>query len=328
MSAHSHSHSHGFVTGHSHGLGPAAGARQDQSRKLTFVLVLTSLYMVAEVVGGFLTGSLALFADAGHTLSDVASLLLGLFAIWAAQRPANASRTYGHTRVEILAALAQGAALAAVALMIFSEAVERIGTAPDVNGIGMMLVASGGLLTNAVGMFILNRGRQESINIRGVWLHLATDALGSLGVIGAGALVWLFGWAWADAAIAMVISGLVLFAAWQLLRDAVDILMETAPGHLDVDEIREAMAALPGVASVHDLHVWTIGNAETSLSAHLVSPGGDGPNTLLRDVREVLAERFGIQHTTVQIEIDDGDSDDCEGSCDRPEAGAAAPVVP
>lgn len=322
---HSHDHSH-LQEGFPQGLPPAA--RRAHARRLVVVLVLVGAYMVAEVVGSVLTGSLALLADAGHTLSDVASLVLGLFAVWVAQRPASGQRTYGHTRVEILAALAQGVALVAVSIMIFSEAISRLGSAPEVNGLGMMAVATGGMLVNAFGMFLLERGRRDSINIRGVWLHLATDALGSLGVIAAGALVWLFGWAWADPAIAMVIGVLVLFSSWQLLRDAVDILMEAAPGHLDVEEIREAMLDLPEVTSVHDLHVWTIGNGEVSLSSHLVSPDGGDPNGLLRNVREVLSERFSIHHTTVQIEIDDGSDPDCEGACDTQPLSTAVPVVP
>jgi cobalt-zinc-cadmium efflux system protein len=315
----------GPQAGHSHAHGLSQAARSGQARRLVVVLVLVGSYMIAEVVGAFLTGSLALFADAGHTLSDVASLILGLFAVRMAQRPATDKRTYGHTRIEILAALAQGVALVAVSIMIFSEAVPRLTSAPEVNGLGMMIVATGGLLVNAVGMFILNRGRQESLNIRGVWLHLATDALGSLGVIGAGALVLTLGWGFADPAIAIVISGLVLWSAWQLLRDAVDILMESAPGHLDVDEIRLSMAALPPVASVHDLHVWTIGNGEVSLSTHLVSPPGGDPSALLREVTGLLAERFSIRHTTVQIEIGEGADGDCEDACDAP---ALAPALP
>ncbi len=319
-----HAHSHHSDAHGGDAYGRSTDARPGQARRLVVVLVAVGLYMVAEVVGAWLTGSLALLADAGHTLSDVASLVLGLFAIWAAQRPASARRTYGHTRAEILAALAQGIALVAVAIMICSEAIDRLGAAPAVNGIGMMIVATGGLLVNAVGMLILNAGRQESLNIRGVWLHLATDALGSLGVVAAGALVWIFGWLWADSAIALVIGCLVLYSAWQLLRDAVDILMESAPGHLNVDEIRTAMLEVEGVSNVHDLHVWTIGNGEVSLSSHLVSSADGDPHALLQQVSGLLAERFAIRHTTVQIERDDGD---CEGACDTPVLPAAAPVV-
>ena len=239
---HHHSHHHG----HSDGIAAGAGheARRGHARQLKIVLVLSGVYMFVEAAGGLITGSLALLADAGHLLSDVASLVLGLFAIWIAQRPATPRRTYGHTRVEILAALGQGVALVAVALMIGLEAVERFQTMREVNGLGMMGVASGALLVNSIGMLVLSRGRRESINIRGVWLHVASDALGSLGVISAGLVIWLFGWLWADPAVSLLISVLVLFAAWQLVRDALDILMEGAPGHLDVEEIRSALAEL------------------------------------------------------------------------------------
>jgi cobalt-zinc-cadmium efflux system protein len=299
--------------------------RQGHARRLITVLCLSGTYMFAEAAGGLLTGSLALLADAGHLLSDVASLALGLFAVRMAQRPATSQRTYGHTRVEILAALAQGVALAAVALMIFVEAVDRFGSGHEIDGLGMMWVASGALVVNSIGMWVLNSGRSESINIRGVWLHVASDALGSLGVITAGACIWLFGWLWADPAVSILISALVLFAAWSLVRDAVDILMEGAPGHLDVNEIREALMGLDGVSSIHDLHVWTIGNGEIALSSHLVSPAGDAPTKLLADVQFLLRDRFEVRHTTVQIEIHDGDVPDCEGACDPPLG--QAPVV-
>ena len=305
---------------HSHG----DPVRQGHSRRLTIILCLSGSYMFAEAIGGLLTGSLALLADAGHLLSDVASLALGLIAVSVAQRPATSRRTYGHTRVEILAALTQGVALVAVALMIFFEAIDRLGSQHEVNGVGMMLVASGALAVNLIGMRVLNSGRSESINIRGVWLHVASDALGSLGVILAGLVIWQFGWLWADPAVSLLISALVLFAAWNLMRDAVDILMEAAPGHLDVEEIRSALAGLPGVASVHDLHVWTIGNREISLSSHLVCPPGGNPNQVLQAVQSVLQERFSIRHSTVQIEIRDGNDPDCDGACDPPLGQASA----
>lgn len=316
---HGHGHDHGHHTPAPHDV------RQGHARRLVVVLCLSGIYMFAEAAGGLIFGSLALLADAGHTLSDVASLVVGLFAVRVAQRPATSQRTYGHTRVEILAALAQGVALAAVAIMIFSEAVERFQAPREVSGLGMMAIASGGLLVNCIGLLTLNAGRSESINIRGVWLHVASDALGSVGVIGAGALIWLFGWLWADPAVSMLISALVLFAAWQLVREAVDILMEAAPGHLDVEEIRAELSALPGVTSIHDLHVWTIGNREISLSSHLVAPPGGNPNALLREVQDLLGERFSIRHTTVQIEVQDGTDPDCDGACDPPLG--QAPVV-
>ncbi len=319
---HDHTHGHGHPQGHDRSPNEV---RRGHARRLVVVLCLSGTYMFLEAIGGLITGSLALLADAGHLLSDVASLALGLFAVRVAQRPATSQRTYGHTRVEILAALTQGVALVAVALMISIEAIERFGSGREVNGAGMMLVASGALLVNLIGMRVLSAGRSESINIRGVWLHVASDALGSLGVIIAGMLIWQFGWLWADPAVSLLISALVLFAAWNLGRDAVDILMEAAPGHLDVEDIREALAGLPGVTGVHDLHVWTIGNREISLSSHLLSPPGGNQNELLREVQTLLGERFSIRHTTVQIEIQDGSDPDCEGACDPPLG--EAPVV-
>jgi cobalt-zinc-cadmium efflux system protein len=323
-SALSHDHSHASHLGHSHATIPGGSheARRGHARKLMVVLGLSGTYMFAEAAGGLITGSLALLADAGHLLSDVASLVLGLFAIRIAQRPATATRTYGHTRVEILAALAQGVALVAVALMISLEAVERFGSIREVNGLGMVAVASGALLVNSIGMLVLSSGRHESINIRGVWLHVASDALGSLGVIAAGLAIWLFGWLWADPAVSLLISALVLFAAWQLMRDAVDILMESAPGHLDIEEIRSALSSLTEVASVHDLHVWTIGNGEIALSSHLVSPPGGDPAGLLHEARGLLGTRFSIHHSTVQIEVAEGADPDCEGACDPPQVAA------
>lgn len=322
-SAHSHSHSGHSHSAHAHHPGDAV--RQGQARRLWVVLCLSTLYMGAEVFGGLKFGSLALLADAGHTLSDVGSLVLGLFAVRMAQRPATSQRTYGHTRVEILAALAQGVALAAVGIMIFSEGIERLQSPRDVSGLGMMAIASGGLLVNCIGLLLLNSGRGDSINIRGVWLHVATDALGSVGVILGGLVIWQLGWLWADPAASIAISGLVLFGSWNLVRDAVDILMEAAPSHLDVDDIRDALRDLPGVTSVHDLHVWTIGNREISLSSHLVSDADGNPNDLLRDAQRLLQEQFDIRHTTVQVEVGDGSDPDCEGACDPPLG--QAPIV-
>ncbi len=316
-----HAHDHSRP---SHASGPNSPKRNDRLRLLV-VLLLSASYMFAEVAGSLWTGSLALLADAGHTLSDVASLLLGLLALRIAQRPATSRRTYGHTRVEILAALVQGAALVAVSGMIAFEAIERLGQQGPVNGVGMMVVAAGGLTFNAIGLYVLNSGRSDSINIRGVWLHLLSDALGSVGVIAAGLAVWLFGWLWADAAVSLLISGLVLFAAWQLVRDASHILMEGAPAHIDVDEIRASLAGIPAVTGVHDLHVWTIGNGEISLSSHLVAPPERDRPSLLREVRSLLRRRFEIHHSTVQIEVDDPSLSDaqCAGACDDPEEASS-----
>ena len=296
-------HRHG---GHSH-------ERSANARRLSVVLALSSVYMVAEVVGGLITGSLALLADAGHMLSDVASLALALFAIWIAQRPADSHRTFGHTRAEILAALANGVALVVVAVLVVVEAVERISSPVSVLGLPMLVIATGGLVVNLVGMAVLGAGH-HSLNMRGAFLHVMGDALGSVGAIVAGAVIWRFGWVWADAAVSIGISCLLVFSAWFLLREAINVLMEAVPKHLKVEDIRHALLGLSDVDAVHDLHVWTIGSSEVSLSIHVVpSPGALYPELLAR-VQAELSQRFEIEHATIQIEPD---ADAC-AKCDEP----------
>lgn len=289
-----HSHDHG----HSHG-----GTSGGQNRKrIAIVLGLVAAYMVAEVIGGLLTNSLALLADAGHMLSDAGALALALFALWAAQRPATSSHTYGYYRTEILAALINGATLVAVALYIFVEAYQRLGELPEVQGALMMSIATGGLLINLIGLWILNAGRSESLNVRGAWLHVLTDALGSVGAIVAGGLIWAFGWNWADPMVSILIGVLVLYSSWALLKETVAVLMEGAPGHIDVDKVRSAIQGVSGVRAVHDLHVWTITSGMVALSAHVVVEKGQFGQRTLRSVRECLRKQFGIDHTTIQLE--------------------------
>lgn len=293
-----HTHGSGAKAGHAHGRPGSAGL----APRLAATLGLVVVYMAAEVVGGLLTNSLALLADAGHMLSDAAALGLSLFALWVARRPPDPRRTYGYYRAEILAALANGATLVAIALFIFVEAYGRLGQPPAVLGLPMMAVAAGGLAVNLVGLWVLGAGRSESLNVRGAWLHVLTDALGSVAALGAGALVWGFGWDWADPVASVLIGLLVVYSSWELLREAVTVLMEGAPGHLDVDEVRDALLGLPGVRGVHDLHVWTITSGLESLSAHVVVGGGQAHEELLRRARAVLHERFEIDHVTLQLE--------------------------
>ena len=292
-----HAHAHGHA-GHVHG--SAKGAKNQ--RRLAIVLALVVAYTGAEVVGGAITGSLALLADASHMFSDAAALALALFAAWVASRPAPDRWTYGRTRAEILAALAQGAALVAVALLIVVEALERFGDPSPVAGLGVLAIATGGLLVNLAGLAILSAGRHDNLNLRGAWLHVLSDALGSVGAMTSGLLVWAFGFTWADPAASLLIAALVLTSAWHLLRDAVDVLMEAAPRHLDVQEILTSLAALPAVEEVHDLHVWTIGSGEISLSCHVVARADPASRALLQDVYTLLGSRFGIDHATIQIE--------------------------
>jgi cobalt-zinc-cadmium efflux system protein len=297
-----HAHHHGHDHGHDHGHGQASAGNR---RRLALTLGLAAAYMLAEAVGGWLTGSLALLADAGHMLSDAAALGLSLFAMWVAQRPPNPRRTWGYYRTEILAALANGATLAAISVWVVIEAAERFRHPSAVNAPVMMGIAAGGLVVNLVGLRILSGGRDESLNVRGAWLHVLTDALGSVQAIAAGALIWAFDWQWADPAAAVLIARLVVYSAWHLLRDTVGVLMEGTPAHIDLDEVRNTLAGLPGVAGVHDLHVWTITSGMEALSAHLVVEDTSSCTSLLRRARVALHDGFGIHHATVQIEVED-----------------------
>lgn len=294
--AHDHQHDHA-----------AEGA---DTRRLAITLVLVLLYMAVEVVGGLLADSLALLADAGHMFSDAGALGLTLVAMRFARRPGTAQRTYGSYRAEILAALVNGATLVAVAIYIFIEAVARMRTPPEVQGGLMLAVAGGGLLVNAAGLWILHTGDDASLNMRGAWLHVLTDALGSLQAIVAGALIWAYGWYWVDPLASVLIGLLVIYSSWSLVRQSVTVLMEGAPGHIDVEEVHAALLALPRVSNVHDLHVWTITSGFVALSAHVTCPGEDHDASLLRDAHGMLAERFGIRHTTIQVDRDPT----CEGT--------------
>jgi len=292
--AHGHAHHHHHRD---------AGARRSGRRRLALTLVLVTLYMGAEVVGGLLTHSLALLADAGHMLSDAAALALSLFALWVVdrRRPGPLS-TYGYYRAEILAALVNGAALVAIAILIAVEAVARLRAPAAVDAPGMTAVAAGGLVVNLVALALLHGSRGESLNLRGAWLHVASDALGSVQAIAAGVLIWAFGWQWADPLASLLIAVLVVWSAWGLLKEALAVLMEAAPGHIDVDAVRDAMLGVGCVAGVHDLHVWSIASGFECLSAHVVAGDGKERDALLDELRRTLHDRFGIDHITIQLE--------------------------
>jgi cobalt-zinc-cadmium efflux system protein len=304
---HHHGHSHGHAHDH-------ARAGRDNARRLAFTLALQAAYLVAEVVGGYLANSLSLLADAGHMLSDVAALALSLFAVWIAQKPATARRTFGYYRTEILAALANAATLIAISIYIFYEAAQRLRSPEPVEGMIVVWVALGGLLVNGIGAAILHGGREHSLNIRGAWLHLMTDAAGNVGVIAGGILVWAWGIDWADPAMSVLIGLLVIWSSWGLLKDSVGVLLEGVPSHIDVDAVRAALLEVAGVESVHDLHVWTITSGMEALSCHVVVGGRDerrASGEILADVHCVLHQRFGLHHLTIQIEPRDFQELDC-----------------
>lgn len=302
--AHRHAHAHG---------------RARSQRRLALVLALVLGYSAVELVGGVWTGSLALLSDALHMVSDSAALALSLLAGYLAARPAQKRRTFGNSRVEILAALANGVALAVVALFISVNAFERYFSPREVAGAGLFAVASGGLVVNLIALYLLEGGRESSLNERGAYLHVASDTLASVGVCLAGVGIWMLGWLWLDPAVSLLVSVLVLGSAWQLIRDALDVLMETVPPHLDPEEIRDALLEVEGVRALHCLHVWTIGSGEVSLSSHLVVDPGPGTEALLERVRQRLSDRFAIDHTTIQIEPagpDPAAATACEEACE------------
>jgi cobalt-zinc-cadmium efflux system protein len=288
-------------------------------KRLAAALVLAAGYMVAEAVGGWLTNSLALLADAGHMLSDVAALALTLFALWIARRPSGPRFTYGYYRTEILAALVNGGALVAIAVGVLVEAFQRIDAPPEVRGVGMLGIATGGLAVNLVGLWLLHEGKDAALGVRGAWTHVLADALGSVGAIAAAGLILAFDWRWADPVASVAIALLVVWSSFRLLREAVGVLMEGAPGHLDVDQIRDAIRALDHVAEVHDLHVWTITSGVVSLSCHAVKTPGASSAGALSAIRGLLHARFGIDHVTVQVEEEDFVEEN--GAC---EPGSAA----
>jgi cobalt-zinc-cadmium efflux system protein len=288
--------------GHSHHGHDQGSPRSTNRTRLAWALALTLGYMAAEVVGGYLAGSLALLADAGHMFSDAAALALSLFAAWISSRPPTPQHSYGYYRAEILAALANGATLIAIAIVIFIEAAQRLSTPEPVAGGLMLGIATGGLVVNLLGLAILNAGKRDNLNMHGAWLHLLFDALGSVAALVAGGLIWARGWNWVDPLASIVIGLLVIYSSWNLLKQAIAILMESTPAHLDVDQVRSAMIATPGACGVHDLHIWTITSGMISLSAHVELQEDHDPAAALDSLRETLHEQFGIDHMTIQIE--------------------------
>lgn len=274
------------------------------TRRLGGVLVLTLGYTVAEVVGGLLTNSLALLADAGHMMIDNAALALALVAARFARRPPDPARTYGYQRAEILAALANGVLLVVICLFIFWEAWKRLQAPPEVAYGLMGAVAGGGLLVNLIAARILH-GHRHGLNIRAAYLHVLGDLLGSLGVLAAAAVMALFGWAWADPVASILIGGIIIVSSVRLVLDSLNVLMEGVPSHLNTEEIRQCLLETAGVGDVHDLHVWSLAGGAPLLTAHLVVDHTVAPATILRVAVRNLRDRFGITHTTLQIEPPD-----------------------
>jgi cobalt-zinc-cadmium efflux system protein len=296
---HGHAHGHSHLHGHAHAHG--GGSREDNTRRMVQALLINLAMLVLGIAGAAITGSLALLADAGHVLSDVLSIALGIAAAKVAMRPARGRGTFGLGRVEILAALVNGLALVAVSLFVAVEAIGRFAHPPEIDGLGVLIFGGFGLLGNALATWLLLRGDRSDINLEGVMRHSLADALGSLGVVVAGVGIMLTGFELLDPIVGLLIALLILISSWRLIREPVEVLLERAPEGLDVEEVGMAIASVAGVREVHDLHIWSITSGFPALAAHVrVDPVSEVDETR-RAVEAMLLERFSIEHTTLQV---------------------------
>ncbi|HEX8634500.1 MAG TPA: cation diffusion facilitator family transporter [Pyrinomonadaceae bacterium] len=302
LSAQHHQHEpHGGHAPHQ-----SLSARAERSRRrLLIVLGLTACYMLAEAFGGWWTGSLALLADAGHMLTDVAALALALTAVWFGARPATPRKTFGYHRLEILAALVNGVALVVMAILIFYQAYERWHDPRAVESNVMIVVAVGGLVVNLACAWLLHGDHHDDLNVHGAWLHIMGDALGSVGAIIAGVLMSAYGWYRADALFSAGIALLIVWSSWHLIKESTNVLLEGTPAHINLASVEEAIRTTAGVHGVHDLHVWTITSGREALSAHVVHADTVVQPELLKELRVKLHDRFGVDHLTLQMETED-----------------------
>jgi cobalt-zinc-cadmium efflux system protein len=291
--SHPHAHDHAH---HTH------DARDLGRRRLLIVLALTATFMVVEAVGGWLANSLALVADAAHMLSDVAALGLSAFALWFARRPATARKSYGYLRIEILAALVNGVTLVVLSLFIFWQAWQRLHAPEPVAGGLMLVVATGGLLVNIAAAFLLHGASGRSLNVRGAYLHVLGDLLGSVGAIAAAVIILSTGWLPADPLISVIVGALILVSSWRLVRESVDVLLEATPAHIDLAAVERALQSVAGVLAVYDLHVWTLTSGFVAMSGHVVIDDMAHYDRLLAAIHTRMHDDFDINHVTVQIE--------------------------
>lgn len=275
--------------------------RSSQERRLRGALAVTALFLVVEVVGGLLANSLALLADAGHMLTDVAALGLSLFVAWFSRQPASPQKTYGYLRWEVLAAFLNGATLLLISAWIVWEAVLRLRTPEPLRDGLMLAVALAGLIVNVIAARILHHSGESSLNVRGAYLHVLSDLLGSVGTVAAALIVRWTGWVAADPVASVIMALLILRGAWRLVRESVDVLLESTPSHISLGSVRAQLEAIPGIESVHDLHVWTVTSGLVAMSAHAIVREPERHQHVLEHVHDAM-RLFGIDHVTVQIE--------------------------
>ncbi|HKV52162.1 MAG TPA: cation diffusion facilitator family transporter [Gemmatimonadaceae bacterium] len=296
---HSHSHEHGHTHDHGHSHGSSGGP--SQAGRLRIALAITLLVLVAELVGGFVANSLTLLADAGHMLTDVAALGLTLFVTWFSRRPETPKRTYGYLRLEILAAFLNGGVLLVVSALIIWHAVVRIRQPEPVAGSLMLVIALVGLVSNIVSARTLHPASEASLNLRGAYLHILGDLLGSVGTVLAAIIIRTTGWLMADPIASIVVSVLILRSAWSLVRESVDVMLESTPSHISLGAVRAQLEAIPGIEAVHDLHVWTVTSGVIAMSTHAIVREPERHQHVLEHILDAM-RLFGIQHVTVQIE--------------------------
>lgn len=301
--AHSHAgHQHG-PGGHSalHHHAAHGGSGHGHVRKLRIALAVTVVVLLAEVAGGFLSNSLALLADAGHMLTDVAALALSLFVSWFSMRPETPKRTFGYVRLEILAAFVNGAALLVISAFIAWEAFARLRAPQPVGGGLMLVIAVIGLLSNVIAAFTLHGASDASLNVRGAYLHVLSDLLGSVGTVAAAVIIRFTGWLPADPLVSILVTLLIVRGAWNLVRESVDVMLESTPAHISLGGVRAQLEAIPGVEAVHDLHVWTVASGVVAMSAHAIVREPERQQHVLEHAHDVM-RLFGIQHVTIQLE--------------------------
>jgi cobalt-zinc-cadmium efflux system protein len=295
LGAHDHEHHHDHGHHHSH-------AHEVSKKRLTLVLTITAIFMVVELAGGLLANSLALIADAAHMLTDVGALGLSLFVLWFSRRPARPEKTYGYLRLEILAALINGATLVVIAVAIFWQAYQRLLHPEPVEGVLMLVVAVAGMIVNLIAARLLHSSADHNLNLRGAYLHVIGDLIGSAGAIIAAVLIITTGLIIADPVISAVVGLLILYSSWKLVRESVDVLLESVPAHIDLSAVRKTIDEIPGVDQVHDLHVWTVTSGMICMSGHAVVLHPDQNQRVLQEIHAALRDRFGISHITVQLE--------------------------
>jgi cobalt-zinc-cadmium efflux system protein len=282
--------------------GSVAERRHENRRRMAIALAINAGMLVAAALGGVLTGSLALLADAGHVLSDLGAIVLALLAAALAARSGGPRRTFGYQRTEVIAALANGVALVVIAVLVVVAALNRLADPPGVEGAGVLALGVVGLLGNAAATWTLARGRRDDINLEAVLRHSVADALGSLAVVVSGAVILATGWRPIDPLASIAIAALILGSSIRLVREPLDVLMEAAPPGVDVNAIARAVASVPGVTQVHELHLWSLTPGFEALAAHVVVARGEDRDRARREVEFVLRDRYGIEHTTLQME--------------------------